>query len=55
MGECSDHIVFSCEIFVRVYINNTIIQLIKKEKEKEPGSLLHALYILIYSILTTTQ
>ena len=26
MGNCSSHIAFSCETFIRVYINNTLIK-----------------------------
>ena len=26
MGKCSNHIVFSCETFIRVYINHTLIK-----------------------------
>ena len=26
-GKCSNHIAFSCETFIRVYINNTLIKI----------------------------
>ena len=30
MGKCSNHIIFSCETFVRVYINHSLIKSFKK-------------------------
>ena len=32
MGECSNHIVFSCETFIRVYINTTLIKKTLRKK-----------------------
>ena len=31
MGKCSNHIVFSCKTFIRVYINHTLIKNLKKD------------------------
>ena len=39
MDECRSHIVFSCETFIRVYINNTLIKKIflKKMQHSHPS------------------
>ena len=36
MGKCSNHTVFSCETFVRVYINHTLIKNLKNENGQAP-------------------
>lgn len=38
MGEGSNHIGFSCESFMTVYINNTLMK--KKEKEKPTDNIM---------------
>ena len=37
MGECSNHVVSSCETFIRVHINDTLIKKFLKIVEKQKG------------------
>ena len=37
MSECSNHVVSSCETFIRVHINDTLIKNFLKIVEKQKG------------------